>query len=224
MSEPQTLSAGKPIDQGELLDALAADGLIDAADARRLRYAPRTREGVARHPVNFVADQQLVSRTSSSSSSSATAATLDANDQHVVHIVDWLLQYAFEQRASDIHIEPRRESGNVRFRIDGVLHQVYQIPTPVMAAMTSRHQDPRPHGRRREAPAAGRPRSRRSRPTGNEVELRLSTMPTAFGEKLVMRIFDPDVLVKDFASWGSPTTTRHALGEDGRRSRTASSS
>jgi general secretion pathway protein E len=63
---------------------------------------------------------------------------LDANDQHIVHIVDWLLQYAFEQRASDIHLEPRREWGNVRFRIDGVLHQVYQIPTPVMAAMTSR--------------------------------------------------------------------------------------
>jgi general secretion pathway protein E len=63
---------------------------------------------------------------------------LDANDQHIVHIVDWLWQYAFEQRASDIHIEPRRDIGIVRFRIDGVLHQVYQIPMPVMTAMTSR--------------------------------------------------------------------------------------
>lgn len=51
----------------------------------------------------------------------------DANDQHIVHIVDWLWQYAFDQRASDIHIEPRRDLGIVRFRID-VLHQVYQIP------------------------------------------------------------------------------------------------
>jgi general secretion pathway protein E len=63
---------------------------------------------------------------------------VDANDQHIVHIVDWLLQYAFEQRASDIHLEPRRDMGVVRFRIDGVLHKVYQVPTPVLNAMTSR--------------------------------------------------------------------------------------
>ena len=63
---------------------------------------------------------------------------LDANDQHVVNIVDWLLQYAFDQRASDIHLEPRRDMSNVRFRIDGVMHDVYQIPTNVMAAVASR--------------------------------------------------------------------------------------
>jgi general secretion pathway protein E len=67
-----------------------------------------------------------------------TNRQFDANDQHIVSIVDWLWQYAFEQRASDIHIEPRRELGIVRFRIDGVLHQVYQIPMPVLNAMTSR--------------------------------------------------------------------------------------
>ena len=67
-----------------------------------------------------------------------TNRQFDANDQHIVNIVDWLWQYAFEQRASDIHIEPRRELGIVRFRIDGVLHQVYQIPMAVMNAMTSR--------------------------------------------------------------------------------------
>src|SRR5437588_9342446 len=67
-----------------------------------------------------------------------TDKQFDANDAHIVRIVDWLWQYAFEQRASDIHIEPRREQGIVRFRIDGVLHQVYQIPAAVLAAMTSR--------------------------------------------------------------------------------------
>jgi len=126
---------------------------------------------------------------------------LDANDQHIVHIVDWLLQYAFEQRASDIHVEPRRDSGNVRFRIDGVLHQVYQIPTPVMAAMTSRIKI---LGRmdvvEKRRPQDGRLKTRT--PDGEEVELRLSTMPTAFGEKLVMRIFNPDVLFKDFTELG----------------------
>ena len=126
---------------------------------------------------------------------------LDANDQHVVRLVDWLLQYAFEQRASDIHVEPRREVANVRFRIDGVLHQVYQIPIPVVAAMTSRV---KVLGRmdvvEKRRPQDGRIKTRT--PDGEEVELRLSTMPTAFGEKLVMRIFNPDVLVKDFRDLG----------------------
>ncbi len=130
--------------------------------------------------------------------------TLDANDQHIVHIVDWLWQYAFEQRASDIHIEPRREMGIVRFRIDGVLHQVYQIPMPVLSAMTSRIKI---LGRmdvvEKRRPQDGRIKTRT--PEGQEVELRLSTLPTAFGEKLVMRIFDPEVLVRDFRELGFST-------------------
>ena len=63
---------------------------------------------------------------------------VDADDQHIVRIVDWLLQYAFDQRASDIHLEPRREKGNIRFRIDGVLHLVHQIPNPILNAVVSR--------------------------------------------------------------------------------------
>ncbi len=126
---------------------------------------------------------------------------LDANDQHIVHIVDWLWQYAFEQRASDIHIEPRRDVGIVRFRIDGVLHQVYQIPMPVMTAMTSRI---KLLGRmdvvEKRRPQDGRIKTRTD--DGQEIELRLSTLPTAFGEKLVMRIFDPEVLVRDFSELG----------------------
>jgi general secretion pathway protein E len=126
---------------------------------------------------------------------------LDANDAHVVKVVDWLWQYAFEQRASDIHIEPRREAGLVRFRIDGVLHQVYQIPASVLAAMTSRIKI---LGRmdvvEKRRPQDGRIKTRMV--NGDEVELRLSTLPTAFGEKLVMRIFDPEVLVRDFRELG----------------------
>ncbi|MFC5302812.1 GspE/PulE family protein [Azospira restricta] len=125
----------------------------------------------------------------------------DANDQHIVNIVDWLWQYAFEQRASDIHIEPRRELGIVRFRIDGVLHQVYQIPMAVATAMTSRI---KLLGRmdviEKRRPQDGRIKTRT--PDGQEIELRLSTLPTAFGEKLVMRVFDPEVLVRDFRELG----------------------
>ncbi|MFG6468654.1 GspE/PulE family protein [Roseateles sp. BYS87W] len=126
---------------------------------------------------------------------------LDANDQGVVQVVDWLWQYAFDQRASDIHLEPRREMGVIRFRIDGVLHTVYQLPSTVLAAMTSRI---KLLGRmdvvEKRRPLDGRIKTRN--PAGDEVEMRLSTLPTAFGEKMVMRIFDPDTAVKDLASLG----------------------
>ena len=125
----------------------------------------------------------------------------DANDQHIVSIVDWLLQYAFEQRASDIHIEPRRAVGNVRFRIDGVLHSVYELPQQVCAAVTSRIKIlGRMDVAEKRRPQDGRLKTRA--PQGNEVELRLATLPTAFGEKLVMRIFDPDVLQRSFEQLG----------------------
>jgi general secretion pathway protein E len=136
---------------------------------------------------------------------------LDANDSHVVHIVDWLWQYAFEQRASDIHIEPRRDAGLVRFRIDGVLHQVYAIPTPVLVAMTSRIK----LLARMEIVEKRRPQDGRIKtvtPSGEEVELRISTMPTAFGEKVVMRIFTPEVLVRDFIELGFTAEDRDRWG------------
>jgi general secretion pathway protein E len=130
---------------------------------------------------------------------------LDANDQHIVTIVDWLLQYAFGQRASDIHLEPRREQGNIRFRIDGVLHDVYQIPAGVMGAVSSRLKIlARMDLAEKRRPQDGRIKTRA--PDGREVELRVSSLPTAFGEKLVMRIFDPDVLLRDFAALGLSTT------------------
>jgi general secretion pathway protein E len=128
---------------------------------------------------------------------------VDANDQHIVNIVDWLWSYAFDQRASDIHLEPKRESGVIRFRIDGVLHQVYQVPAVVMIAMTARI---KLLGRmdviEKRRPQDGRIKTKTT--GGQEVELRLSTMPTAFGEKLVMRIFDPEVVVKTLPELGFP--------------------
>ncbi|KQN75575.1 type II secretion system protein E [Duganella sp. Leaf61] len=145
---------------------------------------------------------------------------VDANDQHVINIVDWLWQYAFEQRASDIHLEPKRDMASIRFRIDGVLHQVYQVPAVVMIAMTARI---KLLGRmdviEKRRPQDGRIKTRTA--GGQEVELRLSTLPTAFGEKLVMRIFDPDVVVKtlpelgfpvdDAARWDSLTRRPHGI-------------
>ncbi len=133
------------------------------------------------------------------------AGDVTADDHHIVNIVDWLLQYAYEQRASDIHLEPRREVGRVRFRIDGVLHKVFEMPPPVMTAVVSRI---KVLGRmdlaERRRPQDGRIKTRS--PGGREVEMRLSTMPTAFGEKTVMRIFDPDTAFKSIEQLGFDAT------------------
>lgn len=129
------------------------------------------------------------------------SGNLDADNNHIVRIVDWLLQYAFEQRASDIHLEPRREQANVRFRIDGIMQRVYEIPAAVMNAVSSRIKIlGRMDVSEKRRPQDGRIKTKT--PNGQEIELRLSTMPTAFGEKLVMRIFDPEVLQRGFESLG----------------------
>jgi len=164
--------------------------------ARSMKKAQETSHGDVSLARNF---EQLVEL--------GNRGNLDANDQHVVHIVDWLWQYAFEQRASDIHIEPRRDLGVVRFRIDGVLHQVYAIPIPVLLAVTSRIKLlARMEIVERRRPQDGRIKT--VQPGGGEIELRISTMPTAFGEKVVMRIFTPEVLVRDFTELGFTSEDR----------------
>ncbi len=131
---------------------------------------------------------------------------VDANDQHVIRIVDWLLQYAFEQRASDVHIEPRRNMGLVRFRIDGVLQKVYELPATITNAVVSRFKIlGRMDVAEKRKPLDGRVKTKS--PNGQEIELRLSTMPTAFGEKFVGRIFDPTVLTKEFSDLGLDKNT-----------------
>ncbi len=128
-------------------------------------------------------------------------AAPDANDQHVVTIVDWIFQYAFEQRASDIHLEQRREAGRMRFRIDGVLHTVYDFPASVMQAVVARIKTlGRMNIAEKRKPQDGRLKTRRA--DGSEIELRLATLPTPFGEKMVMRVFDPDVLLRSFKDLG----------------------
>ncbi len=125
----------------------------------------------------------------------------DANDQHIVKLVDWVLQFAFEQGASDIHLEPRREKSKVRFRIDGVLHTIYNMPSNTLNAVIARIKIlGRMNVAEKRKPQDGRLKTRT--PKGIETELRLATLPTAFGEKMVLRIFDPEVLVRSFTQLG----------------------
>ncbi len=125
---------------------------------------------------------------------------LPSNDQHIVNAVNHLLIYAFDQRASDIHIEPKREITRVRMRIDGVLHTVYQLPRKVHNAIISRIKAmSRLDMSEKRRPQDGRIKTDKG---GVEVEIRISTVPTAFGEKVVMWLTDPEVLFQDLETLG----------------------
>ncbi|MEA2569515.1 MAG: ral secretion pathway protein [Acidobacteriota bacterium] len=129
-----------------------------------------------------------------------SGSDIEASDAHIVNAVDFLLQHAYESRASDIHIEPKREHANIRFRIDGVLHEIQRVPKLVNLAITSRLKTMcRMDIAEKRRPQDGRIKTEHG---GKEVELRVSTLPTAFGEKMVMRIFDPDVMIRGLAELG----------------------
>jgi general secretion pathway protein E len=191
---------------------------IEAHTRRRIRLVVANPLDIARYTTEFFSLAKSVRAAQKTGEHSAAAnfeqlvelgktnKQLDANDAGVVQVVDWLWMYAFDQRASDIHLEPRRDMGAIRFRIDGVLHTVYQVPMTVMSAMTARI---KLLGRmdviEKRRPLDGRIKTKRPdgvEGAGQEVEMRLSTLPTAFGEKMVMRIFDPDTTVKSVEALG----------------------
>ncbi len=125
---------------------------------------------------------------------------LEATDQHVINAVEYLLHYAYSQRASDIHVEPKRDFSLIRFRIDGILHNIHKIPKAVHPAFISRIKTlSRMDISEKRRPQDGRIKTEHE---GKEVELRISTLPTTFGEKVVMRIFDPTVLMQDIEDLG----------------------
>ncbi|HET7434599.1 MAG TPA: GspE/PulE family protein [Thermoanaerobaculia bacterium] len=129
-----------------------------------------------------------------------SGAEIETSDQHIVNAVDFLLQHAYDSRASDIHVEPKREQALIRFRIDGVLHEIQRVPKLVNLAITSRLKTMcRMDIAEKRRPQDGRIKTEHD---GKEIELRVSTLPTAFGEKVVMRIFDPDVLLRDLGGLG----------------------
>jgi general secretion pathway protein E len=127
-------------------------------------------------------------------------AEIESSDQHIVNAVEFMLQHAFDTRASDIHIEPKRDWCLIRFRIDGVLHDIQTIPKIVHAAIVSRIKTmSRLDIAEKRRPQDGRIKTTRA---GKEVEMRVSSLPVAFGEKAVLRIFDPDVLMQDLSGLG----------------------
>jgi general secretion pathway protein E len=210
------VATAEPFDTGWVAE-------IEGHLKRPLRLVLANPDEIRRYTTEFYALAKSVRAAQKSGETATTASfeqlvelgrankALDANDQGVVQVVDWLWQYAFDQRASDIHLEPRRDMGAIRFRIDGVLHTVYQVPLAVMGAMTSRIkllgrmdvvEKRRPLDGRIKTRRPDTPEGANGEKRGGEVEMRLSTLPTAFGEKLVMRIFDPDTVVKGLPALG----------------------
>jgi general secretion pathway protein E len=125
---------------------------------------------------------------------------IESSDQHIVNAVEYMLQHAYDTRASDIHIEPKREDCLIRFRIDGVLHDVQKIPKLVHRAVVSRIKTmSRLDIAERRRPQDGRAKTQRG---DSEIELRVSTLPVAFGEKLVLRVFDPDTFLMELPALG----------------------
>jgi general secretion pathway protein E len=123
-----------------------------------------------------------------------------SNDKHIINAVDYLFGYAFDQRASDIHIEPKRENTLIRMRIDGVLHSVYHLPKAVHSAIVSRIKNmSRLDISEKRRPQDGRIKIERD---DKAVEIRVSVVPVAFGEKMVMRLMDPDILFQDLEQLG----------------------
>lgn len=117
------------------------------------------------------------------------------SQKHIIKAVDYLLRSALRERASDIHIEPKRDHSLVRFRIDGILHDLHRLPMTVHLAMINRlkgvsrldiSEKRRPQDGRVQLVLGGQP-----------TDVRISTIPVAFGEKMVLRLLSSDTTLKN---------------------------
>ena len=181
--------AGREI---ELLVASEPDVLKAITDFYGLRHSVKRAERDLTSGIDLGNLEQLVRMKSETE--------IESSDQHVVNAVEFMLQHAFVSRASDIHIEPKRDQSLIRFRIDGVLHDIQSMPGVVHKAVISRIKTmSRLDIAEKRRPQDGRVKTTRS---GRDVELRVSTLPVAFGEKIVMRIFDPEILMMDLPGLG----------------------
>ena len=154
---------------------------------------------------------------------------IESSDQHIISAVEFLLKYAFDQRASDIHIEPKRDKSMIRFRVDGVLHNIHSVPMNLHPAIVSRLKLlSRLDVAEKRRPQDGRIKTQH---LAKDIELRVSTLPVAFGEKVVIRIFDPEILMQKLdrigfypreyqaLQWVYQETERHRPGHRTHRQR-----
>lgn len=193
------------------LDSTGVDGLKRAVE-HDIKLSVATRSDIQRIITEFFGFKSSVAAAHQELTSSVDIGNLeqyikfkplgeiDSQDKHVVRAVEYMLRYAYDQRASDVHIEPKREHSIVRLRIDGMLHTIHKMPRGVHPAFISRIKNmARMDIAEKRKPQDGRIKTSHE---DKEIELRVSTLPVAFGEKVVMRIFDPDVLMRDLPELG----------------------
>jgi Type II secretory pathway, ATPase PulE/Tfp pilus assembly pathway, ATPase PilB len=192
---------------------------IERANQVKVRPFLSTRTDIRKILAEFFGFQRSITAAESQFGTTGTAATVDignleqyvrlastkelsSTDQHIKAAVNHLFSYALEQRASDIHIEPKRDICLVRFRIDGILHTIYKLPKAVHSAITSRIKSlARLDIAEKRRPQDGRIKIGR-REEDREAEIRVSTVPVAFGEKTVMRILNPEVIFQQLDHLG----------------------
>jgi len=193
------------------LDSTGAEGLRRAVE-HEIKLSVATRSDIQRIITEFFGFKSSIAAAHQELTSSVDIGNLeqyvkfrpvgeiDSQDKHVVRAVEYMLRYAYDQRASDVHIEPKREHSIVRLRIDGMLHTIHKMPRAVHPAFVSRIKNmARMDIAEKRRPQDGRIKTSHE---DKEIELRVSTLPVAFGEKVVMRIFDPDVLMRDLPALG----------------------
>ena len=211
-AEQVTVATSEPYDTAWVAE-------IETSSRRRVRLVVANPEDIARYTTEFYSLARSVRAAQKTGEVSATASfeqlvelgrtnkQLDANDQGVVQVVDWLWQYAFDQRASDIHLEPRRDQVHDPLpHRRRAAHGATRCRMTVMGAMTARI---KLLGRmdvvERRRPQDGRIKTRRPDngdarwPAVARWRCACPPCPPPFGEKLVMRIFDPE------ARWSSPS-------------------
>jgi general secretion pathway protein E len=199
---------------------------IERANQVKVRSYLATKSDIRKILTEFFGFQHSISAAESQFSGAGVATTVDisnleqyvrlasnkelsSSDQHIKSAVNHLFISALDQRASDIHIEPKRDACLVRFRIDGILHTIYKLPKAVHVAITSRIKTlARLNIAEKRRPQDGRIKLG-GHEAGRDAEIRVSTVPVAFGEKTVMRILDPDVIFQKLAHLGfSPRDRR----------------
>jgi general secretion pathway protein E len=128
-----------------------------------------------------------------------------ASEAPVIRLVNQILSRAVEQRASDVHVEPFENELRVRYRIDGVLHDIDPPPRTMAAAVISRIKlMAKLNIAERRLPQDGRIKLRL---VGREIDLRVSSLPTLYGESVVMRILDRSSIVVDLGALGMRADT-----------------
>ena len=166
-----------------------------------------------RGSMNEELDEVIAVQTDATAETQAVKEDDFAENSPIAQTVNLLLEYAIKSSASDIHIEPREEFVQVRYRIDGVLKEVNKLPRNVLGALVSRIKilsnlkiD------ERRVPQDGRFKIKVS---GKQYALRVSTLPIADGEKVVMRILDESnqaITLEQLGYWGlSLTTVKEAM-------------